>query len=283
MHWGEPESGTEPLVLDALAFGTLVHSILDLALQTLEAEGGLAHAQTARILDAIATAATNAAALWEAEQAVPPPVIWRRTLHDGREMAGIALTYDNQQAADARSYSEVPFGGTEAKSKGNLPWDPALAVEIPGTGFRIGGYIDRIDISGNHRQALVRDYKTGKKPKDDIVLDGGKELQRCLYAFAVKAMLGPDIAIRASLFYPREQADLLLENPEATLTEISRHLKAARASFLAGNSLIGPDAGDGFDDLAFALPANAKAGYCKRKLPAVTLAFGDAAQIWDTK
>jgi hypothetical protein len=34
--------------------------------------------------------------------------------------------------------------------------------------------------------------KTGRKPKDDIILNGGNELQRCLYAFAVKAMLGND-------------------------------------------------------------------------------------------
>ncbi len=283
LQWRAPESGNDPLVLDPLAFGTLVHSILDQALQTLEAEGGLAHAQTARIHDVLAEAATNAAIIWETEQAVPPSVIWRRTLQDAQEMAKVALTYDNQKIFDARSYSEVPFGGTEAKSTGNLPWDPTLAVEIPGTGFGIGGYIDRIDISGDNRQASVRDYKTGKKPKNDIILDGGKELQRCLYAFAVKAMLGSDIAIEASLFYPREKADLILENPEATLTEISRHLTAARANFLDGNGLIGPDAGDTFDDLAFALPANAKASYCKRKLPAAILAFGDAAQIWNTK
>ena len=74
---------------------------------------------------------------------------------------------------------------------------------IPGTGFKIAGYIDRLDISGDGRQAMVLDYKTGRVPKDSIILDGGKELQRCLYAFAVKALLGGDVEIRASLLYPR--------------------------------------------------------------------------------
>jgi hypothetical protein len=60
-------------------------------------------------------------------------------------------------------------------------------------------------------------------------------------------------------------------------------LRAARASFQAGKGLIGPDAGDDYDNLGFALPANAKAGYCRRKRLAAQHALGDAAQIWDAK
>jgi hypothetical protein len=283
LHWRTPDSGVEPLVLDALAFGALVHAVIDTALQTLQAQGGLAGATREQTLEAIVAATAHAGALWEAEQAVPPPIIWRRSLHDVTEMAGTALTYDDRQIPDAQTYSEVPFGGSAAKSAAELPWDPELPVEIPGTGFHIGGYIDRIDISKDKTQAAVRDYKTGRMPKEDIVLDGGKELQRCLYAFAVKALLGADVAVRSSLFYPREEAELPLENPEATLAEISQHLRAARASFQAGKGLIGPDAGDDYDDLGFALPANAKAGYCRRKRLAAQHALGDAAEIWDAK
>ena len=86
--------------------------------------------------------------------------------------------------------ARYPFGGAEPKPDGAIPWDAEAPVAIPDTGFRIRGYIDRLDISADGRNALVRDYKTGRVPKDDIVLDGGRELQRCLYAFAVKAMLG---------------------------------------------------------------------------------------------
>ena len=74
-----PESGTDPLVLDALAMGDLVHGILDLALQDLEANGGLANADDAKISAAIEVAAGSVAGVWESERAVPPPVIWRRT------------------------------------------------------------------------------------------------------------------------------------------------------------------------------------------------------------
>src|SRR3546814_19079519 len=79
------------------------------------------------------------------------------------------------------------------------------SVEIPKPGVRIAGDIDRLDISGNGRCALVRDYKTGKPPKGDITLDGGRELQRCLYAFAVKALLGENIDVSASLLYLRDE------------------------------------------------------------------------------
>jgi len=158
-----------------------------------------------------------------------------------------------------------------------------MVVEIPGAGFRIAGYIDRLDISGDGQRALVRDYKTGRPPKDGISLDGGRELQRCLYAFAVKALLGADISISASLLYPRDQINLQLDDPEATLIEITGYLKAARANLTAGNALIGPDTGGAYDDLAFALPANAGATYCKRKLSAATERFGDAAQVWEAK
>ena len=44
LRWRAPEGGDEPLVLDALAMGDLVHQTLDQALQMLEADGGLASA-----------------------------------------------------------------------------------------------------------------------------------------------------------------------------------------------------------------------------------------------
>ncbi len=278
-----PESGTDPLVLDALGMGDLVHMTLDLALQKLEAAGGLAKAGDEQIAASVEEAAHEVAGVWESERAVPPAVIWRRTLDDARLLTSRALTYGDERLPDARSYGEVAFGGLEPKSDADSPWDSATPVEIPGAGFRINGYIDRLDISGDGKRALVRDYKTGRPPREDISLDGGRELQRCLYAFAVKALLGPDVSISASLLFPREQVDLQLADPEATLVEITGYLQAARANLTAGHALIGPDTGGAYDDLAFAMPANAGATYCKRKLPAATELFGDAAQVWEAQ
>ena len=116
----------------------------------------------------------------------------------------------------------------------------------------------------------MRDYKTGRAPRDDIVLDGGRELQRCLYAFAVKAMLGDRVAVSASLLYPRDELDLCLDDPDAALRTLTGHLQAARASLASGGAVMGEDTGNAYDDLAFALPANAGAIYRPRKEDSAT-------------
>jgi hypothetical protein len=281
--WREPQSSAEPLVLDALGIGDLVHLVLDRALRDLETGGGLASADAETIEAAVARAAQAVAADWESERPVPPAVIWSRTLDDARVMAGRALSYGDDVLPGARSYGEVPFGGSEPKSDAETPWDASAPVAIPDTGFNIAGYIDRLDISGDGKRALVRDYKTGRPPRGDIRLNGGRELQRCLYAFAVKALLGDDVAISASLLYPREPVDLQLDDPEAVLAEITGYLRAARSSLAGGAALPGPDTGGDYDDLAFALPANASATYCKRKMPAATERLGEVAQVWEAE
>lgn len=271
----------DPLVLDALQMGNLVHMTLDAALSLLEADGGLAAATDDGIERAVDVAAAQVADRFEAEQAAPPEIIWRRTQDEARVLTTRALVFGDEVLPNARSYGEVGFGGAEPKTTGAQPWDPKAPVEIPDTGFRITGYIDRLDLSGDGSRALVRDYKTGRPPKEGIVVDGGKELQRCLYAFAVKAMLGDQVSITASLLYPRVPVEQVLADAEAALTEVTRYLQAARTSLSAGLALPGPDAGGAYDDLAFALPANAAAAYCKRKSPAVVTALGEASRVWE--
>lgn len=278
-----PESSSEPLMLDALAMGDLVHMTLDRALKTLEADQGLAKATETQIASAVSSAATSIAEHWQSERAAPPKVIWHRTLDEVHDLTTRALSYRDEGLPQSRSYGEVAFGGVPSQTDAPIPWDPALPVEIPDTEFKISGYIDRLDISGDSKRALVRDYKTGRLPKADIVINGGGELQRCLYAFAVKALLGTDVSITASLLFPRDDTDLQLEDPEATLTEVTRFLKAARTNLQAGNALPGPDTGGNYDDLAFALPANASATYCKRKMPAAIQILDDAAKVWEAQ
>ena len=281
LGWRAPESGDDPLMLDPVAMGNLVHQTLDRALQTLESDGGLANASDRRIAAVVDGAAAEVAREWESNQAVPPPVIWRRTLDEVRALGSRALAFRDGDLAGARAYGEVPFGGAEPKTDGAIPWDPETPVPIPNTGFRIRGHIDRLDVSGDGYRALVRDYKTGRLPKDDIVLDGGRELQRCLYAFAVKALLGDKVVIEASLLYPREERDLRLEDPGAKLRTLTDHLQAAGANLASGGAVMGEDTGNAYDDLAFALPANAGAIYRPRKEAAATALLGDAAKIWD--
>ena len=280
-QWKAPQSGEEPLVLDPLAFGDMVHRTLDRALRELESAQGLSSADVATITAAVRRATEGLTGDWEIERALPPGVIWQQTLEEIRELSVKALSFRDQVLPKASCYSEVPFGGLDPKAGASAPWDMTAPVMIPGTEFQIGGYIDRLDIAADGSHASVRDYKTGNAPKKHIRLDGGSELQRCLYAFAVKALLGKRIAVSASLLYPRADLDLPLDDPEAAMADVTKYLRAAGASFVGGLSLPGPDAASAFDDLAFALPANASATYCKRKAPAVLVRLADLAPLWE--
>lgn len=279
--WQAPESSLEPLTLGSLEFGDLVHRVLDQALRDLEAGKGLAATSEKSVGKAVAKAAQFVAKVWEAEQATPPKLIWLRTVEEACALATAALTYDDGALPGARSYSEVPFGGMEPQSNAALPWDSKKAVTIPEVGFNIAGYIDRIDISSDGKQALVRDYKTGRPLKDTARLERGLELQRCLYAFAVKALLGKRVKVTASLFYPRDNLDLPLEDQDGVLASLTTYLRAAKDSLASGAAVPGPDAAGSFDELAFALPANAAANYCTRKFASVSARLGDLAQLWD--
>lgn len=281
LRWHAPDSADDPLVLDALAIGDLIHRTLHRALQTLEAEGGLARAHEQDIAMAVENAAAEVARIWQRERAIPPLVIWDRTLEDVQTLGTKALAFRDEQLAHGRAYGEVPFGAA-GNSGAELPWNAEATVSIPETGFRIRGYIDRLDISADGRYVSVRDYKTGRAPKkDEIVFDGGRELQRCLYAFAVRAMLGDDVVISASLFYPRGDKNLPLADPDATLHELAGYLQAARSALAAGAAVMGPDAGGDYDDLAFALPANVGSTYRVRKEAAANARLGDATQVWE--
>jgi hypothetical protein len=147
-----PENGADPLVLDALGMGDLVHMTLNLALQKLEAAAGLAKSGDSQIATAVQDAAGEVASVWESDRAVPPAVIWRRTLDEARLLASRALSYNDERLPDARSYGEVSFGGVNSKSAAASPWDPTTIVEIADAGFRIAGYIDRLDLSGDGKR-----------------------------------------------------------------------------------------------------------------------------------
>lgn len=284
LGWKAPSMGGEPLTLEHREYGEILHLALEGAVKRLEAAGGLAAATPAAVEAAVAEALAAAAAGFEAERAVPPPAIWRRTLGEVRELAGDVVRPDGEAPLPGqRSFAEVPFARADHADVGNLPWDAAAPVEIPGTAFRTSGAIDRLDLSGDGTLARVSDYKTGRPPKDGepYVLAGGRELQRCIYSFAVKALLGAHVQVEAALRYPRFGRFLPLENGDTVLAELTGYLVASRDSLRAGRALVGPDTADKYNDLAFALPANAAKAYYRRKADAATEAMGDAALVWE--
>jgi ATP-dependent helicase/DNAse subunit B len=285
LGWRQPEESEGPLTLDALAFGILVHEILQTAVNTLETNGGFGKARPQAIEKAVGDAVSAVAARWESEQPVPPPIIWRNTLDSIREVSARALNFRLDPIPNQKSWTEVPFGTPDRRARNNLPWDPSSPVEIPNTGIIIQGHIDRLDISGDDRQARVIDYKTGRlnNKMAAVAVGGGTELQRCLYAFAVRTLLGPKIDVEASLLYPRapegEQALFPLHDIDDAFGLLADAIAIARTNVENGLALPGIDAGDGYNDFAFALPANA--GYLRRKRPFADLRMGEATKIWE--
>jgi hypothetical protein len=161
--WREPLETEEPLVLDPLAFGELLHATLEKAVNLLEAiqPGGLGGADESTITDTVRQALDFVSAYWERDRPVPPPVIWRRKLQDIRALAVEALTYREEPLPNQRSWAEIPFGGDEraeglsTEQRAPLPWDPMKAVVIPGTTIAIAGCIDRLDLSGPGTRVLM--------------------------------------------------------------------------------------------------------------------------------
>ncbi len=286
LGWKQPDPMDEPLSLDALAFGDLMHLVLQSAVDKLESGGGFARATPEGMEASVAEATEAAGRAWEIERPTPPSVLWRASLQRVRELALRALNHPLERLPGQKSWTEVPFGFGEEDARNDLPWGPARRVEVPGAGgVSIYGYIDRIDLSGDGDRARVIDYKTGGlKPKmEDKVVDGGRELQRCLYAFAVKTLLEGNAKIEAALLYPNagngEQALFPLADVEAALESLAKAIAQSRAALEAGNALPGIDAADTYNDYAFVFPA--AAGYLARKKPLFDAGLGDAMRIWD--
>jgi hypothetical protein len=158
-------------------------------------------------------------------------------------------------------------------------------VVIPGTNLRIGGSIDRLDLAADGQAARVTDYKSGKPPgqKKDLVLKGGAELQRCLYAFAVRSLLPQVSSVSSRLLYLKAANDGLysLVDPDAVLSRLAEFAAAAVRLAVAGNSLPGPAATGSFNDFAFALPGGAKETYFELKFPLIAARLADLAPLWE--
>jgi hypothetical protein len=147
---------------------------------------------------------------------------------------------DADQLSGQRSWAEIPFGGDRhardltPEQRETLPWDPLAPVVIPGTDLRIGGSIDRLDLAAAGDVARVTDYKSGKPPRNgsEPVLRGGAELQRCLYAFAVRSLLPVVNSVSSRLLYPKAADDGLysLADPDDVLFGPAEFAAAARPS-----------------------------------------------------
>jgi hypothetical protein len=275
-----PLSQEEPLALDNPTYGTLVHELLRLTAASLESKGGFAAGTRMQVELALAEAANQVALDWELTKPLPPRLLWQRTLTEARDTALSALMWPLPKFKDQKTYVEVPFGGLEG-GEDNPPWDRSALVAIPGSYLKLRGKIDRLDLDAKSTNARVIDYKTGRCPDEEPGLDNGKELQRCLYAVAVKALLGQGTAVEAALLYPGSEGNLYsLSDPSVQTKELIRFLQLAGQLLQSGRSVFGAGAESRYNELAFALPANAEGVYFSQKAAARDAMVGDLRGLW---
>lgn len=277
-----PEFEDEPLLLDARQFGNIVHEVLRRAVDNLERDGGLSKASQAKLFAAVADARLDVGGLMETSQPVPPTLIWIATMDMAEKFARDALQYPLPDREDARSYAEIPFGRPAKWIREDVPWEQDSEVKIPGTDIRVGGIMDRLDIVKNGRKVYSVDYKSGKTPDgvEKFVLDGGRELQRPIYRYMVKATLGDDVEVESALLYPLSGVYAPLPDNGEAIDLLARYVAVARDLLLKGAIVAGVDAEDAFSDTRFALPAQADAVYLPRKEGARYGTLAGLTELW---
>lgn len=284
LQWRAPELEQQPLELSPPAFGELVHELIRRAIEALEPEPGVVKASETEIKNAVDAAVEVVARSWPLERAVPPRLLWRHTLEVAARLTYRGLTVDDSVLTDTRSWTELPFGEEDPVIADGLPWDAACPVSIPGTEICFGGRIDRVDLRPDGSAVRITDYKSGGPPEhaDDIVLAGGSELQRVLYAMAARQLLPEVRNIVSRLVYlaggsapMRLQGEVL----DAAMTDAAAAIASAAHIARSGPALPGPDAWVKFYDMRLCLPADRDA-YSRRKEDAFAAALGVLAPLW---
>jgi hypothetical protein len=179
----------------------------------------------------------------------------------------------------------VPFGDANFVKEGReLPWDASIPITIPDSRIRIQGAIDRLDLRSASAAVRVTDYKTGKPPQrpERIIIGGGSELQRSLYALACRQLLPDCRQVVARLAYLSDPPLMVrLDDLDGALRQISEFAALACSLLQGGIALPGRDADAGRNDLRLAMPASP--GYLRRKSAKFAQAAAQLSSFWDAK
>lgn len=274
----------QPLTLDSRSFGELVHELLKRAVDGLEPDPGYLRAAKHEIEASLVRAVQETGAQWPLARATPPARLWEHILELARELGLKALTLDEGFQPGTRSWTEARFGDEAGEEMPNLAWDPKLPVTVGDSGFQVRGSIDRLDLNADGH-VRVSDYKTGARPPrvEEIVLGGGGELQRTIYAAAVRQLLGSERRVIARLLYLGEDAPkpYRLKDVDGAIAELASLLRKGRALLEAGTALPGLDAWERWNEFRLAQPANL-AFYRRIKQGALAQGFDEFTKVWST-
>jgi ATP-dependent helicase/DNAse subunit B len=196
----EPE---ERRRIEPLERGNLFHGVAEEFLRERRERGELPLAVTEPLRERLRELAE--AALASLVEGSPPrfTLLWEREKRRFHETVQQWLTSEAASAGKSTpAYFELSFGmGT--KPDAAEPHDPEpLEIELAdGRTLRVSGRIDRIDrrVGGG---LVLRDYKTGKAPRDDGgVFRGGRQLQIPFYVLAVQKLFPGETVTDAFLDY----------------------------------------------------------------------------------
>lgn len=259
LGWRPKRFGHRLLAIDAAAFGELVHEMIARSVERLDAMGGVQRTSTQERENVVDSVSDALAEDWPSLRPTPPPSLWASTLALARRMTLHAIQVDEELPTSLDSFTELAFGSANGETI--APWADNTEVVLAGTSLRLVGRIDRLDLAKSGSAARITDYKTGRPPSDvhAIVMDGGRELQRVLYATAVKQLV-PDVGrIVARLLYLGSTVDSHSrqgDELDQAMADLGRHASAAIEELLKGRALPGPDAYDKFSRYRLALPAD---------------------------
>ncbi|MER9119848.1 PD-(D/E)XK nuclease family protein [Mesorhizobium sp. M0954] len=283
-----PRWATRPLELEPAVVGELVHEMIKETIGRLQPVPGLTRASDEQLRDAIRDAARFLQDQWPLTRPVPPPTLWRYTLEDAVRRTKRALTPnpsdEEGSGLGTHTWSELAFGDNVPAQ--DAPWKGIAAVGLAIRDYRIKleGRIDRLDLSADQRMVILSDYKTGAVPSSvrSVVLDGGREIQRTLYAMVVRQLLGNDMGVVSRLVYlDRDVTTAALSGDRLARAEAELTARVATAALIleAGEAPPGPDAVESYNELRLLLPADLDR-YLARKHEGFERAASGLLPLW---
>ncbi|SIT56148.1 conserved hypothetical protein [Mesorhizobium prunaredense] len=285
LGWHSIQLEPEPLQLDPSAFGELVHELIARAITSLELGPRFARANAEQIEASIAAASDAILSTWPLQRSVPPPVLWRHTVREAARRTAKGLAADEPTREGTQSWSEIPFGQDEPSAV-ELPWDATTKIAIADTGLVFGGRVDRMDLRASRDGVQITDYKSVKPPPKNlrIVLGQGRELQRVLYAMAVRTLLPEVRTIVTRLVYlADEPATFQLRGDEldSAIADAVKYLGAAADILRSGRIAPRTEKDINYDDMRLALPAD-RESYLRRKASDFRAANGTLNKLWSS-
>lgn len=186
------EDAVQPVQMDPLTRGRLIHEVQALTLRRLRAAGNLPLLDAASSQPVLDLALDEIAGKFEDDLDPAIDRVWDDEVAAIRADLRVWLQRLAESGRDWEPrYFELAFGLADARGKDEASVrDPVL---LPG-GYRLVGAIDLVERSVVSGRLRITDHKTGRDLSREIVyLGGGEILQPVLYALAAEGILGEPV------------------------------------------------------------------------------------------